>query len=72
MLLPLQVELMNTISCDSSALLSLVGHILLLLLPPLLKGRKFSLQLIELVLITLPLLLSNHNLLPELCLLRQR
>ena len=30
MLLPLQVELVNTISCDSSALLSFVSHILLL------------------------------------------
>ena len=72
MLLPLQVELVNTISCDSSALLSFVSHILLLILPPLLKGRKFSLQLVELILITLPLLSGNHDLLPELCLLRQR
>ena len=72
MLLPLQVELMNTISCDSSALLSFVSHILLLILPPLLKGCKFSLQLVELILITLPLLSGNHDLLPELCLLRQR
>ena len=72
MLLPLQVELMNAMSCDSSALQSLVGHILLPILPPLLKGRKFSLQRVELVLIALPLLRCNHDLLPELCLLRQR
>jgi hypothetical protein len=63
---------MGMISCDSSALLSLVGYILLPILPPLLKGRKFSLQLVELVFITLPLLLSNHDLLLELCLLRRR